>query len=150
MPICTNMYICARVSRGRGGMVMQSQGEFLNSSICTATFQYLLVEHHVHPVRSNVSGELAQEGEYVFDGGRVGQPAEPQAVSHTARRGQERHGGQHRHQGSRRHRDEGGRGVPVQHLHVRTNRRLGDTCATSLAHDPLWQTTGSSSRRLCT
>ena len=57
----------------------------------------------MHSVWSDVSGELAQEGEDVFDGGGVGQPSESQAVSHTARRGQERHGGQHGHQGSRSH-----------------------------------------------
>ena len=48
---------------------------------------YLLVQHHVHSVWSDVPGELAQEGEDVLDGGGVGQPSESQAVSHPSRRG---------------------------------------------------------------
>ena len=81
----------------------------------------------MHPVWSDVPGELPQEGEDVLDGGGVGQPSEPQAVSHTTRRGQERNGGQHGDQGSRGHRDEGGRGVPVQHLQAHADKRYSYT-----------------------
>lgn len=62
---------------------------------CFVFAMYLLVENHVHAVWFDVLRKLAQEGEDVFNAGRVWQPPQPQAVPDAARRGQERHGGQH-------------------------------------------------------
>lgn len=42
---------------------------------------HLLVEHHMHTVRPNVSRRLAQKAEDVFDGGCVGQASQADTVS---------------------------------------------------------------------
>ena len=81
--------------------------------VCVCGGLYLLVEHHVDSLRSDVLGELSQEGEDVLDAGGVGQASQTHAVPHPARGGQERHRGQHRHQRGRGNRDQGRRGVPV-------------------------------------
>lgn len=69
---------------------------------------YLLVENHVHSMRSDILCKLAQEGEDVLYARRVRQPSQPQAVSYSTGRGQKRHRGQHRHQRGRGHGDQRG------------------------------------------
>lgn len=56
---------------------------------------YLLVEDHVHTMRSDIMCKLAQEGEDVLYARCVRQPPQPQTVPHPTRRGQERNCGQH-------------------------------------------------------